>query len=279
LISLICHPKLELDTQALEHKAVSRPERQVIADALMVTFPMVMLHEFVDPLRSRRSMHGIIRLRHSSLIEPANRSACAHLVRGTACAPRDSPPRGGNVDGPTPLAVTITSQYASTDQNSVIRDCRHAGDLTHQDLIRVPRRAQIVDAPRGKVYAEQRVVRHQATPCPNLSREEVRPDHGSPMSPAGTFATRWGAPEPAETPCSFRFTAIVERATRCPRFFSAPRIRVLGESSARSTVRDVLHGDQRDVSASLTLHSQSALRLATRSQVRRNAPSTLVTDQ
>jgi hypothetical protein len=50
---------------------------QLVAEPLVVSFAMVVRHELGEVRRRWRSPIGIMRSRHSSLVERTNRSACA----------------------------------------------------------------------------------------------------------------------------------------------------------------------------------------------------------
>ena len=61
---------------------------------------------------------------------------------------------------PAPLPVTIADQHTMSVQHAVIRRCHEAHDLAHEHVIGMGSGSEYLDAARGEIDDEHRVVRH-----------------------------------------------------------------------------------------------------------------------
>jgi len=68
-------------------------------------------------------------------------------------------------------------------QQSVLRGGERATDLAHEQRVGIRRRPDDLDAARREVDHEERVVRHQAAPRPDLGRDEIRAGDRAPVRP------------------------------------------------------------------------------------------------
>src|ERR1035437_3677153 len=85
--------------------------------------------------------------------------------------------------GGAPLRVAVTDQQAMPDQRPVIGGRQRAYYLAHEPIIGKRGRAEDLYATRGQVDREDRVVRHQAAPRPDLRREEICARDRAPVRP------------------------------------------------------------------------------------------------
>ena len=80
----------------------------------------------------------------------------------------------------TPLRIPVADQHAT---RLAIGDRERAPHLTHEDVVRMRRRPENLNPPRGEVNHKDRVDRDQPAPRPHLGREEIRGGDRTPMSP------------------------------------------------------------------------------------------------
>ena len=117
-----------------------------------------------------------MRCRHSSLIERTKRSACALEFGGAIWRLDNSQLRLRQLvpDRATPLSIAIAEEHPVVGECPVVGEDQRAGNLVHEQGIGMPRGAENLDAARGQIDDEERVVGHQALCRPHLHRKEIR---------------------------------------------------------------------------------------------------------
>jgi hypothetical protein len=86
-----------------------------------------------------------------------------------------------NAQSRAPFRVSIAEQHAVASHHAFVCRGERAADLVHEQSVGKRRRTDDVDASRRQINHKHGVVGHQATPCPDLGRKEVRACDRTPM--------------------------------------------------------------------------------------------------